>query len=163
MAADFFRRGQTRYDQIVHGHITLFEKQTHTSKLCNSIFPRQKKTTNTWCGVTEQKESHHLCTAKTFSKPSSLLGSFQQAVAYTAGMSQSLLCCVGAKGIAMVTGTTFSFRTRSRQIQHLPKWFLFLSKIHKMSSHYSFTHKEGCEDVSMRDKGCWFFTGLEGV
>lgn len=47
---------------------------------------------------------------------------------------------MGAKGIALVTGTTFSFRTRGRQIQHLPKRFLFLSEIHKMSTHYSFTH-----------------------
>lgn len=134
------------------------DKQPYVAKSCSSIFTKKTKT---WCGVTE---SHHLSTAKTFSKPSSLLGSFQQTVVYAAGMSQSLLCCVGAKGIAMVTGTTFSFHTRSRQIQHLPKWFLFLSKIHKMSTHYSFTHRGLREDMSNRDKGCGcFFSGLEGV
>lgn len=57
---------------------------------------------------------------QTFSKSLSLLGCFQQTVAYTAGMSQSLHSRVGAKGVAAVTGTTFSFRTRSREIQPQP-------------------------------------------
>lgn len=151
--------------RIVHAHITLFEmwneevKKTDTHGQVVQFYLSLDVESQSRTDV----ESHHLCTVKTFSKPSPLRGSFQQAVAYKAGMLQSLLCCVAAKGIAMVTGTTFSFRTKSRQIQHLPKWFIFLSEIRKMSTHYSFAQRGLQEDMSKRDKGCCSSSRLEGV
>lgn len=64
--------------------------------------------------------------------------------------------CVGAKGTAAVTGTTFSFCSRSTQIQHLQNWFMFLSENHKKCLFPPLIHiKMAAEKyiVSMRDKG----------
>lgn len=152
-------------DRIVRATIKLFQMWNDEVKKdrhgqVTQFYLSWKKKKKTWCGVTEQMESHHICTAKTFSKPSSLLGSFQQTVAYTAGVSQSLLCCVGAKGIPMVTGTTFSFHTKKAdKLSTSQNGFFSLARFTKCQPTIH-SPTEECQSICQREtKVCFHWVG----
>lgn len=116
-----FQRGQTWPERMFHAHITLF-------KISNNVVKNRHIATTRISVITKKKGLMGNQKTSTSALQKLLanlylswdLFSRQWHIA-AAGMLQSLLCCVGAKGIAVVTGTTFSFRKRRRLIQHLTK------------------------------------------
>lgn len=78
---------------------------------------------------------------------------------YTAGMWQSLLSRVGAKGIAAVTGTTFSFRTREIQPPPPPPPKMISSLLQDSQNvNHLFNLKETAARGEVKERfGCFFF------